>query len=37
MFGGDPRQILPIVCHGNRANIVKAYIVIFAVAFDYTS
>ena len=24
VFGGDPRQILPVVHHGNRANIVKA-------------
>ena len=24
VFGGDPRQILPVVCHGNRAHIVKA-------------
>ena len=24
VFGGDPRQILPVVRHGDRANIVKA-------------
>ena len=24
VFGGDPRQILPVVHHGDRANIVKA-------------
>ena len=26
VFGGDPRQILPVVCHGNRSQIVKACI-----------
>ena len=26
VFGGDPRQILPVVHHGNRAHIVKACI-----------
>ena len=26
MFGGHPRQILPVVCHGNQAHIVKACI-----------
>ena len=24
VFSGDPRQILPVVCHGNQAEIVKA-------------
>ena len=26
VFGGDPQQILPIVCHGNHSRIVKSCI-----------
>ena len=26
VFGGNPRQILPVVCHGNQAQIIKACI-----------
>ena len=26
VFGGDPCQILPVVCHGNQSQIVKSCI-----------